>query len=274
MASLADYANNPEAVAYLKALYAQQQAGPQPQVGVANSTDVVPFDAGLTQANLAADTNYKNTLAAIDAQQPIIQRRYGFTDAGDIDPNNPFGQAQLLKRSYDQSQRGNTNSYASRGQLYSGALQRAKDDAQFNYQANDAAMRNQYSQDLAGLSAQRAAAANQLNTSKSANYWDWVNSQIAARAAGVGNAPPPAPEPTGNVAGYGGDPGGYYPGLPAAPAPGGPDAVAYAQAVQAAQQQQVAGRAIQEQSQRYVPGGAGYKPGWYMGYGGMYGKAR
>lgn len=53
-----------------------------------------------------------------------------------IDPNvdvsNPFSKAALLKRSFQQTQRGNTNSYAARGQLYSGALQNAQNDAAFN----------------------------------------------------------------------------------------------------------------------------------------------
>lgn len=196
MASLADYANNPDVVAYLKAQYAAQQAAQQPGVPpIANSTDVVPFDAALTAANNAATYGYNNAVAQIDAQEPLIRRQYGFDEAGGLDPSNPFGKAQLLKRSYDQAQRGNTNSYASRGQLYSGALQRAKDDAQFGYQANDAALRGQYGQQLAGLAAQRAAAANQLASSKADNYWQWVQSQIQNRAAVAAEPETPAAPP-------------------------------------------------------------------------------
>jgi hypothetical protein len=106
--------------------------------------------------------------------------------------------------------------------LYSGALQRAQNDAQFNYQANDAALRNEYGQQLAGLSAQRAVAANTRNDAKGSAYWNWVNAQIAARAAdptGGGAvpvaaptepAPVAAPAPTAYGSGVGTNVGGGY----------------------------------------------------------------
>lgn len=192
MASLADYANDPSVVAYLKAMQAAVQAN-SPNLAAQGAT---PFDAGLTGSLNTARTNYQNTLAGIAAQEPMVRRRYGFTEQGQIDPSNPFGRAQLLKRSYDQSQRGTTNSLAARGQLYSGALQRRKEDNQFNYQANDAALRGAFGQEMAGLSAARFAAENQFNQAKNDAFWTWVNNQIAARAAeprSSDTAPAPAP---------------------------------------------------------------------------------
>jgi hypothetical protein len=197
VASLADYSNDPKAIAYLKAAYARSLAAPAQ--GVANSatvsTDqVAPFDAALTQANDAADLGYGNSLAVIDQAPGALRRQYGYTDTGDIDPNNPFGKAQLLKRSYDQAQKGNTNSYAARGQLYSGALQRRKNEDQFNYQANDALMRGQYGSDMANVAGQRAAATNAWTSARSNNFWNWAQGQTDKRNAQA--AAPAAPAAT------------------------------------------------------------------------------
>jgi hypothetical protein len=203
MASLADYADDPAVVAYLKSLQAAQQ-------GTANSpnlaaTGAVPFDAALTARQNLARTSYQNRIAGIAAQEPMVRRRFGFTEQGQIDPSNPFGRAQLLKRSYDQSQRGTTNSLAARGQLYSGALQRQKEENQFNYQANDAALRGLYGQEMAGLSAARFAAQDQFNREMADAYWGWLQAQIEARAAEPGSTPdssgspveaPPVPNST------------------------------------------------------------------------------
>ncbi|WP_259314925.1 hypothetical protein [Capillimicrobium parvum] len=176
----------------------QQQA---PAVLPANSTqpgappgEVVPFDAALTAQLNGADLNYGNTLAALAAQEPIIQRSFGYQDDGSIDPNNPFSRAQLLQRAYQQTQRGTGNRYAARGQLYSGALQRAQSDNQFNYQAQDAMLRGSYAQQLAELAGLQADAANTRNNQRSDAYENWVMSQVANR-----NAPPvdPSPAPAG-----------------------------------------------------------------------------
>lgn len=64
-----------------------------------------------------------------------------------IDPNvdvtNPFSRAALLKRSHQQATRGNTNSYASQGQLYSGALQNAQNEAgRQNLEAQDSLIKD------------------------------------------------------------------------------------------------------------------------------------
>lgn len=62
----------------------------------------------------------------------------------EVDPKspdyNPFNQMAMLRKHFDQTQKGNTNSYAARGQIYAGSLQNAKD-----------ATREGYNQDQAGL---------------------------------------------------------------------------------------------------------------------------
>jgi hypothetical protein len=64
---------------------------------------------------------YQGAQAAFDRGN--INREYGFTANGGIDPSNPNSRAALLQRSYQQGQQGDNTSFASQGQLYSGAYQ-------------------------------------------------------------------------------------------------------------------------------------------------------
>lgn len=212
MASLADYADNPEVVAYLKAL----QAATGPNLGAQGTS---PFDSWLTAAQNQARTHYQNTIAGLAAQEPIIRRRFGFTEAGEIDPSNPFGRAQLMKRSYDQQQRGTSNALAARGQLYSGALQRQKNENQFRYQANDQALRGEYGQQMAGLSAARFAAQNQLSQALNNAYFGWLDRVLAARAAEPYSSAPAGGDDTAGGGGWAGSPSDF--GAPTALGPVG-----------------------------------------------------
>lgn len=50
---------------------------------------------------------------------------------------NPYSQAAVLQRNYDNTKRGTTNSYAAQGQLYSGALLNKQADDAFGYSRAD-----------------------------------------------------------------------------------------------------------------------------------------
>lgn len=75
------------------------------------------------------------TLAGLTGQRTRTLADYGYNEGVGgsltVNPNDPFSKAALLQRTYDQRRTGNTNSYAARGQLYSGALQNAQDAANF-----------------------------------------------------------------------------------------------------------------------------------------------
>jgi hypothetical protein len=87
-----------------------------------------------TQSNLPPDPVYQaaisalkgtegNTIAGLDAAaRGRAAEHTGYTEdptthAIAYDPNNPYSQAALLRKSYQQSKTGNTNSYAEQGQL-------------------------------------------------------------------------------------------------------------------------------------------------------------
>jgi hypothetical protein len=93
------------------------------------------FDATIASSQAGHDINAADL--ARQRQQALLD--YGYTQdaAGNLtfDQNNAFSRSAIMKRQYDQAQAGNTNSYAARGQLYSGALQNAQNESGFQYQA-------------------------------------------------------------------------------------------------------------------------------------------
>lgn len=106
----------------------------------------------------AANRTLADTLAQLQAQQTEAGQTYGFNADGTLNAGTPYGRAQLLQRSFDNQTRGNTNSYASRGQLYSGALRNAQNSSTFNYLANRDQLLKQYQSVLSQIGLQRQQA--------------------------------------------------------------------------------------------------------------------
>lgn len=113
----------------------------------------------------AASRNLDTTLQQNQAARGQLGSSYGFgvDAAGNAidDHTNPWSKAAALQTSYDNSVRGTTNSYASRGQLYSGAIQNAQDwNARQNLQSRDVLIREfmgaRQSLDSSDLSAKNA----------------------------------------------------------------------------------------------------------------------
>lgn len=94
----------------------------------------------------AAQRNLDTTLQTDQAQRAGLGAIYGLgVDAtGNVidDKSNPYSRAAALQTAYDQSVRGTNNSYAARGQLYSGAIQNAQNwNATQNGSRRDALIR-------------------------------------------------------------------------------------------------------------------------------------
>jgi hypothetical protein len=123
-------------------------------------------DSAYDAAVALAARNRDNELAAATGDADLLRRSYGFAGVDDftIDPNNPFGRAQLLKRQYDQAKEGTQNSYGDRGQQTSGAYVRAQSSNLFrNQQANDA-LQKDYLQGRAQILARVNAANSQYGS--------------------------------------------------------------------------------------------------------------
>jgi hypothetical protein len=116
-----------------------------PAAAAAPTYDIsnLPPDATYDQAVALLQRQRDEGLASITANRQQGLSNYGFTEGPNgtlaVDPNNPFSQASLLKKSYDTNRRSTGQSMASGGQLYSGAFQNAQDLVNRNeLQASDA----------------------------------------------------------------------------------------------------------------------------------------
>lgn len=138
---------------------AQPAAAPAP-------APAVPFDPA-AQAQIAAANN---NFSVADLGPGGYQARLQQLDFNYNSPLNPFNRAKMLARAYHQAQSRNTNGYAARGLLYSGALQNAQNAANFNYQqASAAAQQAHQNAKNAILQARAQGGANVTNTTAIAN---------------------------------------------------------------------------------------------------------
>ena len=102
-------------------------------------TNLANFGTSLTGAGTGIMADYGFTGPAFDPttfdpnNPGTVSNDPTATATFHVDPNNPFSKASLLKKSYDQQSRGDTNSMAAAGQLYSGAEQNAQNNDTSNY---------------------------------------------------------------------------------------------------------------------------------------------
>lgn len=149
--------------------------GVQPNGAGPTAPSATPMDPRITAYtnNQTAELGHERdeTLAYTNVDADRAASDYGFNitkdasgnptfNSGDltVNPQDPFSKMALLQKSYEGQQRGTTNSYASSGQLYSGALlnKRAADTSQ-NDQDKDA-LAKAFRDTIEGLRRQRAGA--------------------------------------------------------------------------------------------------------------------
>ena len=135
----------------------------------------MPFNAAYDSKVSAINTGLQNTLAAYGNDENRIRQTFGFDDTTD-----PFSRARMLQRAYEQRQAGNTNSYAAAGQLYSGALNRQRANTLTDYQADENALRNQYTDLLNQLAQRRAQAGTDAQMDVADAGFDKLQASLAA----------------------------------------------------------------------------------------------
>lgn len=123
---------------------------------------VLPPDASYDQQVAGLGRQRDTSLAGLASERQSGLLGYGYTqDAGGglaFDPTNPYSQAAVMKRHYDESRKGTGTNLAAQGQLYSGAYQTAQDYGnQQELQASDA-LQKQLLQFLGRNTAQAGAA--------------------------------------------------------------------------------------------------------------------
>lgn len=107
--------------------------------------------------------NRANAEAAVPGQLTQGAQSYGYnynegTGAIGEDASNPYSRRQLLVESYANARRGNTNSLAARGQLYSGSLQNAQDTSQRTYNSSQDSLKRAYQTFVQGVLSGRTKA--------------------------------------------------------------------------------------------------------------------
>jgi hypothetical protein len=147
-----------------------------------------------TTAGLPPDPTYQAALAGYGKTREdtinnlLVQRnqglsQYGYNasvdDKGNVsgvtyDPNNPYSQASLLRKNYQQSKTGNTNSYAAAGQLYAGSLQNAQNNATDKFQQGDNSLINALSAFLTNNQGAVNAANNAFDVNSGTAFGDMV----------------------------------------------------------------------------------------------------
>lgn len=116
----------------------------------------------------AAQKTRSDKIAGLGQQRIAGLSDFGYTETGGVlafDPNNPFSQAALLKRNYDNARRGNVTSLAARGQLYAGSLQNAQANTNFGQGADNNGLQKRLLAFLAGNTSGVQTAGNDYDTS-------------------------------------------------------------------------------------------------------------
>lgn len=139
-------------------------ANPGYQAGVGK-----PLDPIYDQQVGAAQRTRDDQLAYLANQRQAGLSSFGYTPDLQFDPNNPFSQAALLKRSYDQARRATTTSIAARGGLYSGSLQNAQADVNYRQGQGEDALKRRLVEFLTKNTNASTAAKNDYET-KVAQY--------------------------------------------------------------------------------------------------------
>lgn len=163
----------------------QQQGGTPYSPGVSGILEQ-------TRANIAA--NLASQVGGINQAENAGANEFGFAvkwkptvgpngerevESIAVDPANPFSRAALLQRSYDQAKRGSTNSYAARGQLYSGALQNAQDENTFGFQRGDDQLRRAFASFILGQEGNRSQAVSAAGQARIAAASAALSQQLA-----------------------------------------------------------------------------------------------
>lgn len=191
--------SNPTILSRLSAI-ANQGVSPKPPAGgspvsASGRTDdankPLPFDAQYDAEVGAAGRSRDTTLAGISRERNDALATYGYTGTFDangnltdrqFDPSNPFSRAALLKRTYDQSSRGNVNRMAVRGQLNAGSFQNLKNNTDFGYMQGEDANQKSLNALIGSLIGRQQAA----NTSYDSAVVQAGGSRLARALGGLG----------------------------------------------------------------------------------------
>lgn len=122
----------------------------------ATGTTPQPYDPSTDEAAITGGRNIALGNADAAYQQDNLNFDYGYRvdpTTGQLvaDASNPYSRAAMYQLAHDNSARGNTNSFAAQGQLYSGALTNAQSLNDQALTRNDAANKLAYQRATHGV---------------------------------------------------------------------------------------------------------------------------
>lgn len=124
------------------------------------------------------DYKRQSALDTANAQEDQTRQAYGFeTDA----TSNPYSRAAVLQRNLQTAQGGSLNSLASRGQLYAGSLNNAREANLESYNQQYDASRREYDNALEKIRAARADAESGYNLDVASAKQSAINRAVKLR---------------------------------------------------------------------------------------------
>lgn len=156
----------------------------------AHTPEPMPWNAQYETTVNRANTDLSNTNLQLQNEETATRNNYGFDDP----TANPYSQAALLQRSFNQNQNQATNSYAARGQLYSGALSNALDQGRFNMESDYNRTRGAYEGELRDIAGRRLGAAQGHDETIAQAEAQRLQDALSERPD-PSLSPPPAPNP-------------------------------------------------------------------------------
>lgn len=153
-----------------------KQSGALPAPATPGAGIAAPAVSPLNDASYNASVNAL-TREFNDANLSLGNKEYGVKEQYGFDPQfaaNPYTRANLLKRASDTRFRSTGNTMAARGQLYSGALSRARAADEFTSGAEIDEARRSYNEQLAGLQAEKLGAQRQRDAGMDTAYLEMI----------------------------------------------------------------------------------------------------
>lgn len=139
----------------------------------------MPWDVAASNDEAAAERKRDNAQTGLSAGWLRSEQDYGLQGPWADYKTNPYSQAALLQRQYQNAQQGTKNSYAAGGHLYSGALLRAREGNTTAFdQSRDQLVRSR-DDAFAKNQAERVGADDAYNEAKGEAGWRRVNAGIA-----------------------------------------------------------------------------------------------
>lgn len=124
--------------------------------------------------------------AMSEEQKKALFREY-------LDKTNPYSRINLLEKQFRERAEGRKNSYANMGQLYSGALQNAAGNDDFDFNDSLNALTGDYQKAIGGVDMQLADLMAGLRRDVAGRSRNTAVGAASAIAPGQGGAPPKAP---------------------------------------------------------------------------------